>query len=139
MGAVARGAAKAGGLVVGLPMTPWKHLTPDSNHAELRWSDTYAQRLAHLLQTRVTIALPGGIGTLAEASGIWEAAQTEIGAAQLVFVGDAWRRLLATFAHELVIDEHDLAIPIVVNEVDEVIAAARRLMRHPSPRMPSHG
>lgn len=139
MGAVARGAAEAGGLVVGLPMTPWKHLTPDSNHAELRWSDTYAQRLGHLLQTRVTIALPGGVGTLAEASGIWEAAQTEIGAAQLVFVGDAWRRVLATFAAELVVDEHDLAIPIVVDEVDEVVAAARRLMRHPSPRMPSHG
>ena len=137
MGAAARGAAEAGGQVVGLPMTPWKHLTPDGNHAELRWSDTYAQRLGHLLATRVTVALPGGIGTLAEASGIWEAAQTEIGAAQLVFVGDAWRRVLATFAAELVIDEDDLVIPIVVDGVDEVVAAARRLIEHPSPRMPS--
>jgi uncharacterized protein (TIGR00725 family) len=139
MGAAARGAAEAGGRVVGLPMTPWKHLTPDANHAELRWSDDYAQRLGHLLTTRVTVAMPGGIGTLAEASGIWEAAQTEIGAAQLIFVGDSWRRVLRTFAAELVIDEHDLVIPIVVDGVDEVVDTARRLMEHPSPRMPSHG
>jgi uncharacterized protein (TIGR00725 family) len=99
MAAAAKGAAEAGGIVVGLPMTVWPHLTPDANHAELRWSDDYAQRLGHLLRTRVAVALPGGIGTLAEASGVWEAAQTEIGAAQLVFVGEAWHRIVDVFAN----------------------------------------
>jgi hypothetical protein len=139
MAAAAKGAAEAGGRVVGLPMTPWGHLTPDSNHAELRWSDDYAQRLGHLLGTKVTVALPGGIGTLAEASGVWEAAQTELGASQLVFVGDAWRRIVATFAAELVIDAVDVAIPVIVDGVDEVVAAVQRLMATPSPRMGSHG
>lgn len=139
MAAVAQGAAESGGRVVGLPMTVWPHLTPDANHAELRWSDDYAQRLAHLLGTRVAVALPGGIGTLAEASGVWEAAQTEPGAAQLVFVGKAWGRVLDVFATELVIDEGDTAIPIVVDDVDDVIPAIKRLLEHPSPLMKSHG
>lgn len=139
MAAVAGGAAECGGRVVGLPMTPWAHLTPDSNHAELRWSDDYAQRLAHLLATRVAVALPGGIGTLAEASGIWEAAQTEVGAAQLVIVGKAWERVLTAFATELVIDDGDLAIPTVVEDVEQVIPAIKRLLEHPAPLMGAHG
>ncbi len=43
---------------------------PDPGHAELRWSDDYAQRLGFLLRTRVAIALPGGVGTLAAAAGV---------------------------------------------------------------------
>lgn len=139
MAAVAKGAAEAGGRVVGLPMTVWPHLEPDANHAELRWSDDYAQRLGHLLATRVAVALPGGIGTLAEASGVWEAAQTEIGAAQLVFVGKAWARVVDAFAAELVIDDGDTAIPVLVDEVDDVVPAIKRLLEHPSPLMRSHG
>ena len=56
-------------------------------NAELRWSDDYTQRLAHLLAARVAVALPGGIGTLAEATAVWAAAQTEPGTARLVLVG----------------------------------------------------
>jgi uncharacterized protein (TIGR00725 family) len=139
MAAAAKGAAEAGGRVVGLPMTVWPHLTPDASHAELRWSDDYAQRLGHLLGTRVTVALPGGIGTLAEASGVWEAAQTELGAAQLVFVGEAWARVVEVFAQQLVIDEDDVAIPVLVDDVSEVVPAVKRLLEHPSPLMRARG
>ncbi len=93
MAAVTRGAAAAGGHTVGLPMRAWRHLTPDPSCSELRWSASYAERFGHLLATQVAIALPGGVGTLAEASGVWAAAQTEPGAAQLVLVGPAWRAL----------------------------------------------
>lgn len=57
-------AASAGGTVVGLPMRGWDHLTPNRWNHELRWSDTYPQRLAHLLAAADVIALDGGIGTL---------------------------------------------------------------------------
>jgi uncharacterized protein (TIGR00730 family) len=139
MAAVSRAAAAAGGRTVGLPMSPWEHLTPDSSHAELRWSDDYAQRLAFLLATRVAIALPGGIGTLAEASAVWAAAQTEPGTARLVLVGPSWRRLVGAFGSELVVDSRDLALPVVVDDVDDAIPATARLLTAPTPALGARG
>ena len=132
MAAVARGAAAAGGRTVGLPMRAWDHLTPDPSCAELRWSTSYAQRLGFLLSARVAVALSGGIGTLAEAAAVWAAAQTEPDAAQLVLVGPAWRRLVYVFAEELVVGEQDLSLPAVVDEIEAVIPAVRRLMDSPA-------
>jgi uncharacterized protein (TIGR00725 family) len=132
MAAVARGAAAAGGRTVGLPMRAWDHLTPDSSCAELRWSASYAQRLGFLLSASVAIALSGGIGTLAEATAIWAAAQTEPDAAQLVLVGPAWRRLMAVFAGELVVGDADLSLPFVVDEIEAVIPAVQRLLDRPA-------
>jgi uncharacterized protein (TIGR00725 family) len=139
MAAVSRGAAAAGGRTVGLPMRAWQHLTPDASCAELRWSVSYAERLAHLLAARVAIALPGGVGTLAEASAVWAAAQTEPGAAQLVLVGQAWRALMAAFADQLVAGEKDLAIPVVVDSVDAAVPAVRLLLDSPAAVLGAHG
>jgi uncharacterized protein (TIGR00730 family) len=139
MAAVSQGAAAAGGHTVGLPMAPWEHLTPDRSNAELRWSDDYAQRLAHLLATRVAVALPGGIGTLAEAAAVWAAAQTEPGTARLVLVGAGWRRLVEAFGAELVVDEKDLALPVVVDSVAEVVAAVRHLLDTPAEVLGARG
>src|SRR5262249_25335609 len=49
MGVAAQAAAQAGGRVVGLPMRNWVNLTPSKWNHELRWSETYAERLGHLL------------------------------------------------------------------------------------------
>jgi uncharacterized protein (TIGR00725 family) len=139
MAAVSRGAAAAGGHTVGLPMAPWEHLTPDRSNAELRWSDDYAQRLAHLLAVRVAVALPGGIGTLAEASAVWAAAQTEPGTARLVLVGPGWRRLVAAFGAELVVDEKDLALPVIVDSVEAAVPAVRHLLDTPAKVLGARG
>lgn len=139
MAAVARGAAAAGGHTVGLTMRAWTHLTPDDSSAELRWSTSYAERLGYLLSARVAIALAGGIGTLAEAAAVWAAAQTEAGAAQLVLAGPAWRRLVGAFASELVIGEQDLALPVIVDEVNAVIPAVQRLLDRPAPVIGGRG
>jgi uncharacterized protein (TIGR00725 family) len=132
MAAVAGGAHAAGGRTVGLPMRTWPHLTPDSSCAELRWSDTYAERLAHLLSARVAIALPGGVGTLAEAAAVWAAAQTEPGATQLVLAGPDWRELMTAFAGHLVVGEPDLALPVVVDEIIDAVPAVQRLLANPA-------
>lgn len=139
MGAVAGGVSAAGGHAVGLPMTAWTHLTPDPGHAELRWSEDYAQRLGFLLRTRVAIALPGGVGTLAEAAGVWAAAQTEPGTARLVLVGDGWARLLDAFARELVVDERDLGVAVHVQDVDAVVPAVRALIERPTSVLGARG
>ncbi len=139
MAATARGAAAAGGHTVGLPMAPWQHLTPDGSNAELRWSEDYAQRLAHLLAARVAVALPGGIGTLAEAAAVWAAAQTEPGTARLVLVGNGWRTLVAAFGAELVVDGRDLAIPVVVDSVEDVVPAVQQLLDTPAEPLGARG
>jgi uncharacterized protein (TIGR00730 family) len=131
MGAVAAGAVAAGGHTVGLPMSPWRHLTPDASHRELRWSEDYAQRVAHLLGVRVAVALSGGVGTLSEAAMVWAAAQTEPHTARLVLVGSGWGRLLDVVAEQLVVDERDLAVPVHVESVDNVVPAVRRLIATP--------
>jgi len=131
MGAVAEGARAAGGHTVGLPMTAWEHLTPHAANAELRWSADYAERVAHLLAADVAVALPGGVGTLAEASIIWAAAQTEDDAARLVLGGDSWRNLIDLLGRTFVIAPDDLTIPVLADEVSDIVDAVERALVAP--------
>jgi hypothetical protein len=139
MGAAASGAAAAGGQTVGLPMRAWSHLTPHQDHTELRWSEDYAERMRHLLAATAVVALPGGVGTLAEASSVWAAVQTEPGAASLVLVGDPWRRLVDAFGTELVVGPADLALAHTVATVDDVVPAVRALLSRPDAQLQARG
>lgn len=131
MGAVAGAAAAVGGHTVGLPMSDWKHLTPHESNAELRWSADYAERLRHLLGAEAVVALPGGIGTLSEASIVWAAAQTEPSAAALILVGDAWREVRDAIESRLVVDGHDVSLARCVAGVDDVVSAVHEALARP--------
>ena len=131
MAAVAGGAREAGGRTVGLPMSGWRHLTPDAANDELRWSAGYAERIGHLLQADVAVALDGGVGTLSEAAIVWAAAQTEPTTARLVLVGPTWRELLEVFARTLVVDGADLGVPVVVPDHAAVVPAVAALLATP--------
>ena len=109
MAVASQAAAEAGGTVIGLPMRGWAGVTPNRWNHELRWSDTYPERLAHLLAADAVVVLDGGIGTLSEAATVWAALQTEPDAADLVFLGGGWGPVLQALAAHLVIDERDLA------------------------------
>jgi uncharacterized protein (TIGR00725 family) len=122
MEVTSRAAAQAGGTVIGLPMRGWTGLTPNQWNHELRWSDTYPERLAHLLAADALIALDGGIGTLSEAAVAWSALQTEPAAAELIFLGTGWTPVLGALADHLVIDARDLAFATVCADPDDAIA-----------------
>jgi uncharacterized protein (TIGR00725 family) len=122
MEVTSRAAAQAGGTVIGLPMRGWTGLTPNQWNHELRWSDTYPERLAHLLAADALIALDGGIGTLSEAAVAWSALQTEPAAAELIFLGAGWPPVLRALADHLVIDARDLAFATVCADPDQAIA-----------------
>ena len=122
MEVAARAAAEAGGTVIGLPMRGWSALTPNRWNHELRWSDNYAERLAHLLAADAMIALDGGIGTLSEAAVAWSALQTEPAAAELIFLGAGWPPVLRALADHLVVDARDLAFATVCADPDQAIA-----------------
>ena len=122
MEVTSRAASEAGGTVIGLPMRGWTGLTPNRWNHELRWSDTYPERLAHLLSADAMIALDGGIGTLSEAAVAWSALQTEPAAAELIFLGAGWPPVLRALADHLVVDARDLAFATVCADPDQAIA-----------------
>jgi len=122
MEVTSRAASEAGGTVIGLPMRGWTGLTPNRWNHELRWSDTYPERLAHLLSADAMIALDGGIGTLSEAAVAWSALQTEPTAAELIFLGAGWPPVLRALADHLVIDARDLAFATVCTDPVQAIA-----------------
>ncbi len=122
MEVASRAAAQAGGTVIGLPMRGWSALTPNRWNHELRWSDTYPERLAHLLAADAIVVLDGGIGTLSEATVAWAALQTEPAAADLIFLGPDWPPVLRSITDHLVIDDRDLAHVTVCADPHQVIA-----------------
>ena len=122
MEVTSRAAAQAGGRVIGLPMRGWTHLTPNRWSHELRWSDSYPERLAHLMAADAIVAVDGGIGTLTEAALAWSMLQTEPVAAELIFLGTGWPPVLRSLADHLVIDDRDLVQVTVCADPQEVIA-----------------
>lgn len=133
MAVASQAAADAGGMVVGLPMRGWANVTPNRWSHELRWSDTYPERLAHLLAADAVVVLDGGIGTLSEAATVWAALQTEPDAADLVFLGAGWGPVLQALADHLVIDERDLAHVTSCASPEEVAAHIARATSRPRP------
>ena len=122
MEVASRAAAEAGGKVIGLPMRGWANLTPNKWNNELRWSTTYAERLAHLLAADAVVVLDGGIGTLSEAATVWAALQTAPDAAALVFLGTGWEPVLQAFTTHLVIDDRDLAHVTICTDPAQAVA-----------------
>jgi predicted Rossmann-fold nucleotide-binding protein len=122
MEVTSRAAAEAGGTVIGLPMRAWTGLTPNPWNHELRWSDSYPERLAQLLAADAVVVLDGGIGTLSEAAIVWAALQTEPEAADLIFLGAGWPPVLQSVAAHLVIDDRDIAHVTVCTDPQLVIA-----------------
>ena len=122
MAVASRAAAEAGGRVIGLPMRGWTALTPNPWNHELRWSDTYPERVTHILAADAIVAVDGGIGTLSEAAIAWSVLQTEPIAADLIFLGAGWPPVLRSFEEHLVIDDRDLAQVAIYADPQQVIA-----------------
>jgi uncharacterized protein (TIGR00725 family) len=126
MAVASRAAAERGGTVIGLPMRGWAALTPNRWNHELRWSDTYPQRMAQLLAADAIVVLDGGIGTLSEAAIAWAALQTEPETPDLIFLGGSWRPVLAAVAAHLVVSDRDLAQVTTCASAEEAAAHIAR-------------
>ncbi len=102
MEAVSRGAAEAGGHVIGVTcdeIEAWRPVRPNIWIKEERRYPTLRQRLFALIEDcDAAVALPGGIGTLAEVAEMWAHLQTgAITPRPLVLVGTGWQATLQTF------------------------------------------
>ncbi|HEU0001843.1 MAG TPA: LOG family protein [Ktedonobacteraceae bacterium] len=108
MAAVSRGAHEKGGSVIGLPMRHWSGVAPNKWNTALRWSTDYGTRINHILRCDAIVALPGGVGTLAELMIAWSTSQTEGRALPLVLLGDCWPPLIQSIRENLVVSDGDL-------------------------------
>lgn len=97
MEAVSRGAAEADGRVIGVTCTQieaWRQAKANPWVQEERHFETLRERLYHLIEScDAALALPGGVGTLAEIAVMWSQMQTaSMPARPLILVGPGWRR-----------------------------------------------
>lgn len=102
MEAVSKGAAEAGGHVIGITcdeIEGWRPVRPNPWVKEERRYPTLRQRLFALIEDgHAAISLPGGLGTLAEISVMWT--HLLIGAISprpLILVGEGWKTTFERF------------------------------------------
>ncbi len=133
MEAISRGANEAGGHVIGVTcdqIESWRPLkSNDWVQEEMRFP-TLRQRLYALIdECQAAIALPGGIGTLAEIAIMWSQFQTHASAPRpLILVGEGWQATFDQFTASLgdyVPPEH---LPLLTF-ADDVEAAFKTLQQ----------
>ena len=102
MEAVSRGAHEAGGHVIGVTcedIERWRKVGPNAWVKEERRKETLIERLQALIEGwDAAIALPGGVGTLAEISIMWNLMTVEsIHRRPLILIGSGWQSTLDQF------------------------------------------
>jgi predicted Rossmann-fold nucleotide-binding protein len=102
MEAVSRGVSESGGRVIGVTcdeIEVWRPGKPNPWVQEERRYATLRERLFALIDgCDAVIALPGGVGTLAEISIFWS--QLQVGSIEqrkLILVGEGWQAMMDTF------------------------------------------
>jgi uncharacterized protein (TIGR00725 family) len=106
MEAVSRGAAEAGGHVIGVTCTQiesWRPVKANAWVHEERSFSTLQERLNELIYNcDVAIALPGGPGTLTEISLTWNLmAINAIPEKPLILIGEEWLQVLSSLFQAL--------------------------------------
>ncbi len=106
MEAVSRGAAETGGHVIGITcdeIESWRPVKPNAwVHEEMRYA-TLRERLNALIDhCDAAVALPGGIGTLAEIVSMWSLLQINVSTPRpLILIGSGWESTLRSFYQSL--------------------------------------
>lgn len=105
MEAISRGAAENGGHVIGVTCDELNNLRPSGANewvTEVRNFPSLKDRLWHLVEIcDGAIAMPGGIGTLAEITVMWNSIGiNSIPPKPLILVGDGWSNIINTLNKE---------------------------------------
>lgn len=137
MEAVSRGAAEAGGHVIGVTCEEIETWRPGGANAwvkeEIRFQ-TLKERMYTLIeQSDGAFALPGGIGTLAEVSVMWSNLQTGIISPRpLILVGKGWHDIFLKLfeLHEKYILSSYRELLIFTNHVEEGFGILQSRLTH---------
>ncbi|MBP6469404.1 MAG: LOG family protein [Chloroflexi bacterium] len=131
MEAVSRGAAEAGGHVIGVTSAQIETFRPIPPN---RWvkqeirKELLRDRVAHLvLENDGMIVLPGGIGTLSEMALAWSLMQVgDIAVRPLVLYGPTWRATLTAFFDPAYIRAQDYSLLQFADTPETAVALVTR-------------
>lgn len=133
MEAASRGAAEAGGHVVGVTCTEietWRGVKPNAWVLEERRFATLHERLLDIIEgSDAAIALPGGVGTLLEISMLWNRMIIEaLPHRPLILVGDGWKALIETFYSQMdgYLSQPVRAFVSLAADIDEAVAILQK-------------
>jgi hypothetical protein len=139
MEAISRGSYQVGGHVIGVTCDQieiWRPVRPNKWIHEERRYPTIRQRLYALIEDcDAAMALPGGIGTLAEISVMWSHLQTRsIPPKPLILLGSGWQSLFNSFYTTFhgYINEQDTQLLSFAPNVSQAIDILDSLVRNPS-------
>jgi uncharacterized protein (TIGR00725 family) len=128
MEAVSRGAAEAGGHVIGITceeLEAWRPVRHNRWVTEEKRYPRLRDRLLALIDgCEAALALPGGPGTLAEVSMMWNHLLTQaIPARPLILIGPGWATTFKTYFSALgqYIGEHERAWLSFAGDVDSAV------------------
>ena len=128
MEAVSRGAAEAGGHVIGVTcqeIEAWRSTHANAWVQEEWHYPTLRERLFALIDhCQAALALPGGVGTLVEISLTWNLLIVEALAPRpLILIGPGWKQTFADFLAHLgpYVPEKDRRWLTFVNTIDEAV------------------
>lgn len=132
MEAVSRGAAEAGGHVVGVTcdaIEAWRPTKANAWVQEERHFATLQERLNELvLGCEVAMALPGGPGTLTEIATAWNLMIVEaIPIKPLILIGAGWKAVMETFyrTQESYVPQHQRDLLQYAGDVREAVDMLR--------------
>jgi len=131
MEAVSRGAAEAGGHVIGVTsgqIETFRPIPPNQWVQEEIRKELLRDRVAHLvMQNEGMIVLPGGIGTLSEMALAWSLMQVgDIPVRPLVLYGSTWRATLTAFFDADYIRAQDYSLLQFADTPETAVALATR-------------
>ncbi len=134
MEAVSRGASEAGGHVIGVTtneLEDWRPAKANQWVAEERKLPTLVERLIALTDAGdAAMALPGGIGTLAEIMLLWNRLAIEaVPPKPLILIGKGWREVMDSFIENLgiYIPENDVEKLAFADNPEEALELLNRL------------
>ncbi len=124
MEAVSRGAAEAGGHVVGYTCDIFTQVTPNPWLTEERPTPTLTARIERMAREGdAFIALHGGIGTLAEITVVWNLLLLDtLGPKPFLLVGPEWQRVIAAFREHTQMGSSAFTLVTLVPTVDLALA-----------------
>ena len=131
MEAVSRGAAEAGGHVIGVGAQRIEQFRPGGLNEwvveEVQY-ETLQERVLHLVRNNDgMIVLPGGIGTLSELALAWSFLQVgEIDARPLVLLGEIWQETMDAFIRSEFVREPHADLLYYASDPEEAVAFIRQ-------------
>ncbi len=134
MEAVSHGAADAGAHVIGITcaeIEEWRGSKCNPWVKEERKHKTLRERISALIDSSdANIALPGGVGTLAEISLVWNEMLIEaIKQRPLILIGEEWNNVITSFLSQMAI-YHPPSVHKLIHCVNDINSAVGKLQEY---------